>query len=115
MGYGWVGGIVGYNGRSTNLYSCYAAEPLLTGVSSLYVGAIAGGNEFNTSITACYWSGDVVTGVDLNYGTFSGDKVDGTTYTWQSACDAMNAALPAEFGWQWTTGGGSLPTLVPNE
>lgn len=112
-GFGYVGGIVGYNyGRTSNLYSCYAAEPLLTGASGFYVGAIAGGNEFYTFITACFWSGDVATGVSQNYGTFSGNKVDGTTYTWQSACDAMNAALPADFGWQWTTGDPATPPVL---
>ncbi len=115
-GYGDVGGIVGYNSaRNSNLYSCYAAEPLLTGASGFNIGAIAGNNEFYTSITACYWSGDAAAGVGLNYGTADVYKVDDTTVTWQSACDAMNAALPAGFGWQWTTDGGSLPTLVPNE
>ena len=115
-GFGDVGGIVGWNdGRNSNLYSCYAAEPLLTGTSGFSVGAIAGNNEFNTSITACYWSGDAAAGVGLNYGTADVYKVDGTTVTWQSACEGMNAVLPAGFGWQWTTDGGSLPTLVPNE
>ena len=112
---GYVGGIVGYNGaRTSNLYSCYAAEPLLTGASGVYVGAIAGGNEFYTYITACYWSGDVATGVDnnYNYGTFSGNKVDGTTVTWQSACEGMNAALGADFGWKWTTGDPATPPVM---
>ena len=116
-GMGGAGGIVGWNGYGTNLYSCYAAEPLLTGASGVSVGAIAGAHEVHASITACYWSGDAAAGVGYNYGTADIDvyKVDGTTVTWQSACDAMNTALPAEFGWRWTTGGGSLPTLVPNE
>ena len=114
-GFGWVGGIVGYNGgRTTNLYSCYAAEPLLTGASGFYVGAIAGGNEFNTPITACYWSGDVAASVGINYGTSDIDvyKVDGTTVTWQSACEGMNAALPADFGWQWTTDDPATPPVL---
>ncbi len=111
-GLGYVGGIVGYKGgRTTNLYSCYAAEPLLTGASGFNIGAIAGGNDLNTSITACYWSGDAAAGVGENYGTFSGNKVDGTV-TWQSACDAMNAALPADFGWQWTTDAPATPPVL---
>ena len=114
-GMGGVGGIVGWNSYGANLYSCYVAEPLLTGASGVYVGAIVGSNGSKSSITDCYWSGDVATGVGQNYGTFSGNKVDGTTYTWQSACEGMNAALPVDFGWQWTTDGSSLPTLVANE
>ena len=117
VGVGYVGGITGYNGRSTNLYSCYAAEPLLTGASGVYIGAIAGGNEFNTPITACYWSGDAATGVGYIYGTSDIDvyKVDGTTVTWQSACEGMNDALGADFGWHYVAGEDGLPMLVKTE
>ena len=113
-GMGGAGGIVGWNSYGTNLYSCYAAEPLLTGASGVSVGAIAGAHEIKASITACYWSGDAAAGIGYNYGDSTAEvyKVDGTTVTWQSACEGMNAALPADFGWQWTTDDPATPPVL---
>ena len=44
-------------------------------------------------ITACYWSNYDGNGIGANYGTGTHTKVDGTTVIWQTAVDAMNAAL----------------------
>ena len=30
----------------------------------------------------------------------------------KAACDAMNAALPADFGWQWTTDDPATPPVL---
>ncbi len=60
-------------------------------------------------ITACYWSNYDGNGIDANYGTGTHTKVDGTTVTWQTAVDAMNAALQySEWRYELT---GALPTL----
>ena len=104
------GGIVGRN-LDGNILACWADAQ----ASDSYLGGVCGSYD-RGSVTACYWAGSATVGIDdANNNPDTTVKVDGTTVTWQSACDAMNAALPAEFGWQWTTDGGSLPTLVPNE
>lgn len=60
-------------------------------------------------ITACYWSNYDGNGIGANYGTGTHTKVDGTTVTWQTAVDAMNAALQySEWRYELT---GALPTL----
>ena len=62
-------------------------------------------------ITACYWGGngqEQGIGED-QVGTGETTKVDGTTVTWQTAVDAMNAALQySEWRYELT---GALPTL----
>ena len=60
-------------------------------------------------ITACYWSNYDGNGIGANYGTGTHTKVDGTTVSWQTAVDAMNAALQyTEWRYELT---GALPTL----
>ena len=94
----WAGGIVGMNGTGT-LIACYAAG----NVSGNIVGGAVGVNYAN--VTACYWSGLP----DNDNG--GATKVDGTTVTWQTAVDAMNAALQsAGSEWQYELTG-ALPTL----
>lgn len=94
----WAGGIVGMNGTGT-LIACYAAG----NVSGNIVGGAVGVNY--ATVTACYWSGLP----DNDNG--GATKVDGTTVTWQTAVDAMNAALQSagsEWRYELT---GELPTL----
>ena len=94
----WAGGVVGSNAYST-VIACYAAG----NVSGNIVGGAVGVNYAN--VTACYWSGLP----DNDNG--GATKVDGTTVTWQTAVDAMNAALSGK-GWQYELkDGNSLPTL----
>jgi hypothetical protein len=94
----WAGGVVGSNAYST-VIACYAAG----NVSGNIVGGAVGVNYAN--VTACYWSGLP----DNDNG--GATKVDGTTVTWQTAVDAMNAALQnagSEWRYELT---GALPTL----
>ena len=92
----WAGGVVGSNAYST-VIACYAAG----NVSGNIIGGAVGVNYAN--VTACYWSGLP----DNDNG--GATKVDGTTVTWQTAVDAMNAALSGK-GWQYELTG-ALPTL----
>ena len=96
--YACAGGIVGMNGTGT-LIACYAAG----NVSGNIVGGAVGVND--ATVTACYWSGLP----DNDNG--GATKVDGTNVTWQTAVDAMNAALQnagSEWRYELT---GALPTL----
>ena len=73
------------------------------------VGGVAVYNDRGATITACYWSNYDGNGIGANYGTGTHTKVDGTTVTWQTAVDAMNAALQySEWRYELT---GALPTL----
>ena len=122
----YVGGVVGYNNGTVT--ACYHASGNVSGTSN--VGGVVGRNTSGT-VTACYHaagnvSGNIVGGaVGVNYATvtacyWSGlpdndnggaTKVDGTTVTWQTAVDAMNAALQnAGSGWHYVLNG-ALPTL----
>ena len=100
----WAGGVVGSNAYST-VIACYAADNVSgTGSGTIHVGGVTGEN-FDGTLTACYWSGLP----DNDNG--GATKVDGTTVTWQTAVDAMNAALSGK-GWQYELkDGNSLPTL----
>ena len=98
----WAGGIVGMNGTGT-LIACYAAG----NVSGNIVGGAVGVNY--ATVTACYWSN--YAGYGIGNGTGDATKVDDTTVTWQTAVDAMNAALQSagsEWKYELT---GKLPTL----
>ena len=97
----YAGGIAGYNDNST-VTACYHAKGNVSGASG--VGGAVGEN-FDGTLTACYWSGLP----DNDNG--GATKVDGTTVTWQTAVDAMNAALQnagSEWRYELT---GELPTL----
>ena len=96
-----AGGVVGSNAYST-VIACYAAGNVSgTGSGTIHVGGVVGENY--ATVTACYWSGLP----DNDNG--GSTKVDGTTVTWQTAVDAMNAALSGK-GWQYELTG-ALPTL----
>ena len=120
-----VGGVVGWNGGTVT--ACYATSDV-SGYSD--VGGVAGRNYYGT-VTGCTSSGSVSGSLNVggvvgyNYGIvtacyWSGlpdndnggaTKVDGTNVTWQTAVDAMNAALSGK-GWQYELkDGNSLPTL----
>ena len=120
-----VGGVVGWNGGTVT--ACYATSDV-SGYSD--VGGVAGRNYYGT-VTGCTSSGSVSGSLNVggvvgyNYGIvtacyWSGlpdndnggaTKVDGTNVTWQTAVDAMNAALQnagSEWRYELT---GALPTL----
>ena len=100
-GTSYIGGVVGRNTSGT-LTACYHASGNVSGTSN--VGGMVGYNISGT-LTACYWSGLP----DNDNG--GATKVDGTNVTWQTAVDAMNAALQSagsEWRYELT---GALPTL----
>ena len=120
-----VGGVVGWNGGTVT--ACYATSDV-SGYSD--VGGVAGRNYYGT-VTGCTSSGSVSGSLNVggvvgyNYGIvtacyWSGlpdndnggaTKVDGTNVTWQTAVDAMNAALQnagSEWRYELT---GALPIL----
>lgn len=100
--YACAGGIVGMNGGNSTLTACYAAGNVSgKGSGTIHVGGAVGENY--GTLTACYWSGLP----DNDNG--GSTKVDGTTVTWQTAVDAMNAALSGK-GWQYELTG-ALPAL----
>lgn len=103
-----AGGIVGNSTRST-ITACYHASGTITGQGNIG-GAI--GQNTGGVLTACYWSDYEGNGIGRNNGsTGTPTKVDGTTVTWQTAVDAMNAALQnagSEWRYELT---GELPTL----
>ncbi len=102
-----AGGVVGSNAYST-VIACYAAGNVSgTGSGTIHVGGVVGENY--ATLTACYWSGLP----DNDNG--GATKVDGTNVTWQTAVDAMNAALQnagSEWRYELT---GELPTLKKEE
>lgn len=100
-GKGTVGGVLGNNDNGT-VTACYNASGSIYGES--LVGGVLG-NNYNGTLTACYWSGLP----DNDNG--GATKVDGQSVTWQTAVDAMNAALQSagsEWRYELT---GALPTL----
>ena len=104
----YAGGVVGNSTRST-ITACYHASGTITGQST--IGGLIG-NNLAGALTACYWSDYEGNGIGWNNGgTGTPTKVDGTTVTWQTAVDAMNAALQnagSEWRYELT---GELPTL----
>ena len=94
------GGIVGYNNGT--VIACYAIGQVTGGER---IGAVIGEN--NNTITACYWSGTSTygwynfTAWNSSYTPVSDNKVDDSTITWTIAAENMNAALGADYGWQW--------------
>ena len=106
-GHANVGGVVGINGQGT-VTACYHATGEITSSVGDRIGGIAGCNDQGT-FTACYWENN------QEQGTGSGStggtaKVEGNVI-WQTAVDAMNAALN-ESGWTYRLGGDNLPELV---
>ena len=113
----YTGGVTGTNDCGT-LTACYHANGTVSGPDGT-TGGVTGRN-FKDSllgsgiITACYWGSNGQTqGIgDNQAGTTGGTtQVDGTDVTWQTAVDAMNAALSGK-GWQYELkDGNSLPAL----
>lgn len=100
-----IGGVVGQNNKGI-VTACYNASGSIYG--EVTVGGVVGDNYTGT-VTACYWSN--YAGYGIGNGTGDATKVDGTTVTWQTAIDAMNAALQSagsEWRYELT---GALPTL----
>ena len=98
----YAGEIAGQNNGT--ILSCHATG---TATSSLYAGAIAGLNR--GAIKACYWSGASAQGIGS--GTDTTIKVEGST-TWQTAAEAMNNALPDDFGWKWQASDADTPPVM---
>ena len=100
-----VGGVVGQNNKGI-VTACYNASGSIYG--EVTVGGVVGDN-YTSTVTACYWSN--YAGYGIGNGTGDATKVDGTTVIWQTAIDAMNAALQnagSEWRYELT---GELPTL----
>ena len=119
-----VGGVVGDNVYCT-VTACYHATGSVIGASSS-VGGVAGRNfevgPLGSSIlNACYWNGTVTddTGIgDTGIGQDMSNvgeatKVEGST-TWETAMNAMNAALSGT-GWQYVTGSGDAPLTLQRQ
>ena len=99
-----AGGVVGFNLGNSTLTACYAAGNVSgKGNGTIHVGGVVGATSSDATLTACYWSGLP----DNDNG--GATKVDGQSVTWQTAVDAMNAALSGK-GWQYELTG-ALPTL----
>ena len=110
----YTGGVTGSNDLGT-LTACYHAKGTVNGPAGT-TGGVAGRNFKGSMsgggiITACYWGGN---GQEQGIGE---DQVGtgGTTMVtdddWQTAVDAMNAALSGK-GWQYELkDGNSLPAL----
>lgn len=101
-GNSYTGGIAGLN--SGTILSCHATG---TATAKEYVGAIAGVNE--DAIMACYWSGASANGIGGNSGSTAEAK---KTNDWQTAAEAMNAALPDDFGWKWQASDADTPPVT---
>ena len=102
----YVGGVVG-NSSYGSLTACYHVGNV---TGSQYVGGVTGiATGSLAKVIACYWNGYDGNGIGLGRGEAT--QVDGTTVTWKTAVDAMNAALQnagSEWRYELT---GELPTL----
>lgn len=112
----FVGGIVGYCRSFDKKTACYSTGSLSS--TGGFAGAIVGALQFTSEANACYWSNFDGEGVGYGYNSSEGTglyKVDGTTHTWQTATEVMNAALGADSEYIWeTTDADTPPTLVKN-
>ena len=104
----YTGGIAGINASS--IKGCIVSADVKGGMAS---GGIAG---FTTgaggTVTACYWSGSPEQAAGGGQGEIvSGEKVDGTTITWETAVDAMNAQLTG-CEYEFALGSDGKPELV---
>ena len=110
----YAGGVTGTNDFGT-LTACYHANGTISCPEGT-TGGVAGRNykglmPYGGIITACYWgSNGQIQGIgEDQVGTGGTTKV--TDGDWQTAVDAMNAALSGK-GWQYELkDGSSLPTL----
>ena len=102
----YVGGVAGDSSYGS-LTACYHVGNV---TGSQYVGGVTGiATGSLAKVIACYWNGYDGNGIGLGRGEAT--QVDGTTVTWKTAVDAMNAALQnagSEWRYELT---GELPTL----
>lgn len=106
----YVGGIAGYNNDGGIITACYNTGALSATDSGegTYIGGVVGYNYDTGIITACYWDCTGATkGIGYDYTSEDSSdegatKVDGTTDAWNAAMEAMNTALPSDFGdWRY--------------
>lgn len=104
---GYLGGIVGENAGTVT--ACYSTSEFLYSISWQCVrGGIACLNGETGTVTTCYWNSEkAANGIYYDYtkeypSDEGATKVDGTTVTWETAMEAMNTALPSDFGdWRY--------------
>ena len=104
-----AGGIAGSTTGAQITACCFVDGSVEGEVIGGIAGAVTGG-----TVTACYWSGSPEQAVGLNHGEgeiVSGEKVDGTTITWETAVDAMNAQLTG-CEYEFALGSDGKPELV---
>lgn len=110
----YVGGVTGSNDLGT-LTACYHAKGTVSGPDGT-TGGVAGRNFKDSMfgggiITACYWGDNGQTQGIGEDQVGTGGTTMVTDDDWQTAVDAMNAALSGK-GWQYELkDGSSLPTL----
>ena len=113
-----VGGIAGHCLYFNYMTGCYSVGKLSNLSTTAYrTGGVVGFLQWGSEATACYWDGFDGEGVGYcNSGEGTGAyQIDGTTHTWQTATEAMNAALGADSEYIWeTTDADTPPTLVKN-
>lgn len=115
----YVGGVTGSNNLGI-LTACYHAKGDVSGPTGT-TGGVLGQNILDSYfgggvLNVCYWENN---GQEKGIGTNEGGtvleatKVDGTTVTWQTAIEAMNAKLDwLRTGWHYELKDGNrLPTL----
>lgn len=102
------GGIAGLTERETKITACCFADGSVEGeVIGGIAGAVTGG-----TVTSCYWSGSPEQAAGGSQGeTVNSEKVDGTTVTWETAVDAMNAQLTG-CEYEFVLGSDGKPELV---
>ena len=108
----YVGGVTGSNNFGI-LTACYHANGTVSGPDGT-TGGMAGRNYkaiYDPVITACYWGDNGQTqGIGYNQAG-TGETTQVTDDDWQTAANAMNAALTAE-SWRYTFDpDNSLPVL----
>ena len=102
-----AGGIAGLTTGAQITACCFVDG----NVEGEYIGGIAGAVAGGT-VTACYWSGSPEQAAGGGQGEIvSGEKVDGTTITWETAVDAMNAQLTG-CEYEFALGSDGKPELV---
>lgn len=101
------GGIAGFTTGAQITACCFVDG----NVEGEYIGGIAGAVAGGT-VTACYWSGSPEQAAGGGQGEIvSGEKVDGTSVTWETAVDAMNAQLTG-CEYEFALGSDGKPELV---
>ena len=111
MASGGIAGIV-QREESAKIIACCFVDGSVEGED---IGGIAGAVTGGGTVTACYWSGSPEQAAGGSYGEIvsgdSGEKVDGTTVTWETAVDAMNAQLTG-CEYEFALGSDGKPELV---